>query len=110
MTGLQDKAFSRCCNESDCYPCPGTPVTHVSGLNTPVELDSFQLLKKITMRGYSADDDPDARIEWDAHFAKWLRAGSIAFPHVVVKGIEQAPEAIQAVAEGKYFGTVVVEL
>ena len=50
------------------------------------------------------------RIEWDAQLAGWLHAGSVAFPHVRVEGIEQAPEAIQAVAAGKYFGTVVVEL
>jgi NADPH-dependent curcumin reductase CurA len=40
----------------------------------------------------------------------WLRAGRIAFPPVLVKGIDQAPAAIQAIAEGRYFGTVVVEL
>lgn len=81
-----------------------------TGREAPVELDSFQiLLKKITMRGYSADDDPDAHAEWDDRFAQWLRAGDITFPHVVVHGIERAPEAIQAVAEGKYFGTAIVE-
>lgn len=82
-----------------------------TGRTAPVELDSFQLLlRKITMRGYSADDDPDARIEWTSRFSGWLRSESIIFPHVVIKGLENAPEAIQNVAEGKYFGTVVVEL
>ena len=82
-----------------------------TGRSAPVELDSFQfLLRKITMRGYSADDDPDIRIEWTNRFSAWLRSGSIIFPHVVLKGIENAPEAMQKVAEGKYFGTVVVEL
>jgi NADPH-dependent curcumin reductase CurA len=82
-----------------------------TGRTAPVELDSFQLLlKKITLRGYSADDDPDARDEWIDQFATWLRSGSIVFPHVVLQGIESAPEAIQMVAEGKYFGTVVVAL
>ena len=82
-----------------------------TGRTAPVELDSFQLLlKKITMRGYSADDDPDARDEWTRRFAGWLRSGSIVFPHVVLQGIESAPEAMQKVAEGKYFGTAVVAL
>jgi 2-alkenal reductase len=80
-----------------------------TGRAAPVELDSFQiLLKKLTMRGYSADEDPDARIEWEERFAAWLRSGSIIFPHVVLQGIEAGPTAIQNVAEGRYFGTVVV--
>lgn len=81
-----------------------------TGRIAPVELDSFQLLlKKLTMRGYSADDDPDVRAEWTQRFAAWLQSGDISFPHVVVTGIEAGPEAIQAVAEGKYFGTVLMK-
>ncbi|NIF34172.1 NADP-dependent oxidoreductase [Enterobacter sp. Cy-643] len=81
-----------------------------TGREAPVELDSVQiLLKKITIRGYSADDDPDAHAEWDTRFAEWLQTGDIVFPHVIVNGIERAPEAIQAIAEGRYFGTVFVE-
>lgn len=80
-----------------------------TGRTARVELDSFQiLLKKLTMRGYSADDDPDARIEWEERFAAGLRSGSITFPHVVLQGIEAGPAAIQNAAEGRYFGTVVV--
>jgi len=82
-----------------------------SGRTAPVQLDSFPiLLKKLTIRGYSADDDPDARQEWTQRFAKWLEAGSIIFPHVLVKGLDTAPEVLERVAEGRYFGTVIVEL
>jgi NADPH-dependent curcumin reductase CurA len=82
-----------------------------TGRIAPVVLDSFQvLLKKITLRGYSADDDPEAHAEWTNQFGNWLRSESIVFPHVVLNGIEQGPEAIQKVAEGRYFGTVIVEI
>lgn len=82
-----------------------------SGRTAPVELDSFQLvLKRISLRGYSADDDPDTRHEWNQRYAGWLRNGSISFPKVLLQGMQQAPAAIQAAAEGKYFGTVVVAL
>ncbi len=82
-----------------------------TGRTAPVTLDSFQLLlKKITLRGYSADDDPDVRIEWERQFALWLRSSELSFPHCIINGIEQAPLAIQQVAEGRYFGTVMIKL
>lgn len=89
----------------------GQLASHGAGRTAPVELDSVQLLlKKITMRGYSADDDPDARAEWNRQFGAWLRSGRIVFPHMLLKGIARAPEALQEVARGRYFGTVLVEL
>ena len=88
----------------------GQLASHGTGRTAPVELDSTQLLlKKIAMRGYSADDDPDARAEWTHRFGDWLRTRRITFPHVVLEGIAQGPEAMQKIAEGRYFGTVVVE-
>jgi NADPH-dependent curcumin reductase CurA len=82
-----------------------------TGRRAPAELDSFQiLLKKLTLQGYSADDDPEMREEWTTRFDHWLRSGTIAFPRVISKGIDTAPDVLQGVAEGRYFGTVIVEL
>ena len=82
-----------------------------TGRTAPVELDSFQiLLKKLTLQGYSADDDPEMRAEWTTRFAHWLRSGTISFPRVISKGINTAPNVLQGVAEGRYFGTAIVEL
>jgi NADPH-dependent curcumin reductase CurA len=82
-----------------------------TGRTAPVELDSFQiLLKKITIRGYSADDDPDAQEEWFGRFAEWLRSGDIRFPHTVIGGLEHAPAALRDTAQGRYLGTVLVKL
>lgn len=82
-----------------------------TGRTAPVELDSFQiLLKKLTLRGYSADKNPEMREEWTTRFGPWLRSGTISFPHVISKGIDTAPGVLQGVAEGRYFGTVIVEL
>ncbi len=82
-----------------------------SGRTAPVTLDSFAiLLKKLTLCGYSADDDPDARHEWTQRFGNWLRSGGIVFPHVTVNGLDRAPETLERVAEGRYFGTVIVEM
>ncbi|MEY9894882.1 NADPH-dependent curcumin reductase CurA [Catenulispora sp. MAP5-51] len=82
-----------------------------AGRTAPVELDSFQLLlKKITLRGYSADDDPQALPEWNQRSAEWLRDGALTFPHERIKGIANAPRAVVDTIGGRHLGTVVVEL
>jgi len=82
-----------------------------TGRTAPVQLDSFDLLlKKITMRGYSADDHPEVRNEWTRRFADWLRSGEICFPHVTIAGLDAAPGALRDVIEGRHFGVVVVKV
>ncbi|MFM0076724.1 zinc-binding dehydrogenase [Paraburkholderia sediminicola] len=50
----------------------GQLAAHGPGRTAPVELDSMQLLlKKITLRGYSADDDPHMHAEWISRFNLW---------------------------------------
>ena len=82
-----------------------------TGRIAPVQLDSFDiLLRKITIRGYSADDDPDVRNEWTRRFADWLRSGDICFPHVTIDGLEAAPGALRDVTEGRHFGVVLAKV
>jgi hypothetical protein len=82
-----------------------------TGRRAPVELDSMEiLLKKLTLRGYSADDDPDAQQEWNERSGAWVCEGRISFPSTRVKGIEHAVEALFDAMAGKHFGTVIVEL
>lgn len=81
-----------------------------TGRTAPVEVDSAQiLLKKLSLRGYSADDDPDARDEWLQRFGSWLQDGSIRFPHVVIDGLDHATTALHDVARGRYLGAVIVK-
>ena len=82
-----------------------------TGRTAPVQLDSFDiLLKKITMRGYSADDDPDVRSEWTRRFADWLQSGDFCFPRVIIDGLEAATGALRDVTEGRHFGVVLVKV
>ncbi|MET9018504.1 NADP-dependent oxidoreductase [Actinopolymorpha sp. NPDC004070] len=80
--------------------------------SAPVEIDSFAvILKRLRIRGFSGlDTAPSVRAEWTERFAEWLRAGAISFPHVRIKGIENAPQALYDAAAGKHLGTVVVAL
>ncbi len=81
-----------------------------TGRTAPVTLDSFPiLLRRLELRGYSADDDPDARGEHDRRFGEALRSGQLRFPHTRLRGIEQAPSALCDVAAGRYVGLVVLE-
>lgn len=80
-----------------------------TGRAAPVELDSFPiLLKRLTLRGYSADDHPEARQEWNQLFGEALRVGEMHFPHVLCRGIEHAPQVICEVIRGQHWGTVIV--
>ena len=82
-----------------------------TGRIAPVELDSMRLvLNRITLRGYSADDDPDVRAEWRDWSAPRFGDGSLVFPHVRVPGIEHAVEALLDTMAGRYLGAVVVQL
>lgn len=82
-----------------------------TGRKAPVELDSFKLLlKKLTLRGYSADDDPDARKEWDSNLSRWSAAGQIRFPYEIINGLKDAPQALVDASRGAFFGTVLVML
>jgi 2-alkenal reductase len=82
-----------------------------TGRTAPVELDSAQiLLKKLNLRGYSADDDPDVHDEWLERFESWLRDGSIRFPYAVIDGLEHATAALRDAAQGRYLGAVFVRL
>ncbi len=89
----------------------GQLAPHGTGRTAPVELDSFDLLlKRITIRGYSADDGPAVRGEWTRRFAGWLRSGEIRFPHVTIDGLEAAPAALRDVIEGRHFGVVIAKV
>ena len=82
-----------------------------TGRIAPVELDSAQiLLRKISIKGYNADDDPEAEDERVTNFAEWLAKGEIRFPHVVIDGLEHAAEALRDTAAGRYLGSVIVSL
>jgi NADPH-dependent curcumin reductase CurA len=85
---------------------------HSATLKAPVELDTFQLIfKGVTLRGFSADEEaPEMFDDWLRQVKIWQRDGSIRLAHTIVKGIEQAPSALQQACAGRLKGLVLVEL
>ncbi|MFB9837748.1 MDR family NADP-dependent oxidoreductase [Actinoallomurus acaciae] len=81
------------------------------GTTASLELDSFQLVvKQITIIGYSNFGRSGTDAEWLDRYAGWLRSGEIVFPYVRVPGIENAPQALHDMMNGRHLGTVVVTL
>jgi NADPH-dependent curcumin reductase CurA len=84
---------------------------HGFGVAAPVELDAFPLmLKGVHLYGFTTPADPAAQTEWTHLFGDWLRSGEITFPHVRVRGIDHAAQALHEVINRRHMGTVVVEL
>lgn len=76
-----------------------------------MELDSFQLiLKGITLRGYSADNDAEAFNEWLQRLSEWQSGESIHLLSSKFVGIESAPQALHDACLGRLKGLVYVEL
>ncbi|WP_033213168.1 zinc-binding dehydrogenase [Kitasatospora phosalacinea] len=76
-----------------------------------LRLDAFQLIVKgVQVAGYANAGHAAVVSEWLPRLGGWLRSGEITFPHVKVAGLDRAPQAFQDMTEGRYFGTVVVEL
>jgi 2-alkenal reductase len=89
----------------------GQLATAGTGRTALVELDSTQiLLRKITLRGYSADDHPEARADWFVRLADWLRTGDIHLPNVVIDGLDDATAALRDTQQDRDLGMVVVRL
>ncbi len=85
---------------------------HSATLKAPVELDTFQLiLKGVTIRGFSADEEaPEMFDAWLQQLARWQSDGGIRIAHTLVKGLDQAPLALQEACAGHLKSLVLVEL
>lgn len=82
-----------------------------SGQQAPAVIDSALLpTRAVTLRGYSADDDPQAQAEWHARSRVWLRDGVLTLPHATVPGLDRAPDALARAIAGELVGVVLVEL
>jgi len=81
-------------------------------LKALVEVDTFQLiLKGVTVRGFSADEHAPALFDaWLQQAQAWQREGRIQLAHTLIKGLDNAPPALQEACAGRLKGLVMVEL
>ncbi|HEY4055324.1 MAG TPA: zinc-binding dehydrogenase, partial [Kofleriaceae bacterium] len=76
-----------------------------------VRVDAYRFLaRRVTMRGYSADDDVAALPEWEERASAWNRDGVLRFPYASIRGLAAASAALVDASAGRYLGAVIVEL
>ncbi|MGW8557844.1 MDR family NADP-dependent oxidoreductase [Streptomyces tubercidicus] len=81
------------------------------GAIAPVELDPGLIItRRVALRGFGLYAHPDLPQEWTREFGQGLRDGTLVFPHALLKGIEQAPQALRELTQGRHIGAVLVEL
>lgn len=81
------------------------------GNPSTVEIDTLSLLSRsITLRGVALYEHLDLIPEWNQRFGEGLRDGTLTFPHARLRGLEQAPQALRELTEGRHLGAVIVEL
>jgi NADPH-dependent curcumin reductase CurA len=68
------------------------------------------LTKRARMEGFIVTDYGDRWGEGLARMAEWLREGKLKYKEDIVRGLENAPGALQAVLEGRNFGKQLVQL
>ena len=76
----------------------------------PVEIDGFDLIVKgVTLKGYSADEHPEAFNEWLQQLTKpgWQ---DLHFAASIYQGLDSAPQALADACSGKARGVVMVAL
>ncbi|SDO94985.1 MDR family NADP-dependent oxidoreductase [Actinacidiphila guanduensis] len=82
-----------------------------AGGSAPTTLDAYRLvIQGVSLRGYRGTDHPDVPAEWTRHLATWLRTKAITFPHTLIPGLTDAPQALQDLLKGAHFGPVIVQL
>ena len=68
------------------------------------------LTKRARMEGFIISDYGERWGEGLAQMGEWLRQGKLKYKEDIVRGLENAPAALQAVLEGRNFGKQLVQL
>lgn len=92
-------------------------VAHYNATSLPAGPDRTALLmsnilaKRITMRGFIIlDEYADHYPEFANQMTQWVSSGQIKYREHMIDGIENAPEALIGLLEGKNFGKMVIRI
>ena len=80
------------------------------GQNRLTRLASTLMLKRIRMQGFFISDHRHRYGEFFAQMSAWLEDGKVKFREDIVDGLENAPQALIGLLEGKRFGKLVIRV
>ena len=75
----------------------------------PVVMDDV-LMKRLTLRGFIQYDFADQRPAFYRDMAQWIREGRVKYREDFVDGLENAPDGLIGLLQGKNFGKLIVRL
>jgi hypothetical protein len=70
----------------------------------------FVVGKRVTIQGFIVSDKPEKLVEWRALAAPWVAEGSLVYREDTVDGLENAPEALAGMLDGRNFGKLIVRV
>ena len=70
----------------------------------------FVVGKRVLIQGFIVSDRPARMTEWRAMAEPWVADGSLAFREDVIDGLENAPDALAGILNGRNFGKLLVRV
>ena len=68
------------------------------------------IARRLTIKGFIVSDDRDACMEYVRKASGWLAEGRLHYKETIAEGIENAPQALLDVLQGKNVGKQIVRL
>lgn len=70
----------------------------------------FVVGKRVLIQGFIVSDRPERLTEWRKLAAPWVADGSLGYREDIVEGLENAPEALAGILQGRNFGKLLVHV
>jgi len=70
----------------------------------------FVVRKRVRIEGLIVTDKPERFAEWREIATPWVADGSLKFREDIIDGLENAPEALAGILEGRNFGKLLVRV
>lgn len=70
----------------------------------------FVVGKAVLIQGFIVSDKPQRLVDWRRIAAPWVADGSLVYREDVIDGLENAPDALGGILEGRNFGKLLVRV
>jgi NADPH-dependent curcumin reductase CurA len=70
----------------------------------------FVVGKRVLIQGFIVSDRPERLTEWRKLAAPWVADGTLVYREDVIEGLENAPDALAGILDGRNFGKLLVRV